>query len=44
MLNAVIDALAGFGVEELEMPVTPERVWAAMAAASGAAPRSDRAC
>jgi len=44
VLNAVIDALAGFGVEELEMPVTPERVWAAMAAASGAAPRSDRAC
>jgi aerobic carbon-monoxide dehydrogenase large subunit len=30
--NAVIDALQPFGVETLRMPLTPERVWRAMAA------------
>ncbi len=28
--NAVIDALAPLGVETLQMPMTPERVWRAM--------------
>jgi aerobic carbon-monoxide dehydrogenase large subunit len=28
--NAVIDALAEFGVTDIEMPATPERVWRAM--------------
>ena len=32
VVNAVVDALAEFGVNHLEMPVTPERVWRAMAA------------
>ncbi|HEV8585643.1 MAG TPA: xanthine dehydrogenase family protein molybdopterin-binding subunit [Methylomirabilota bacterium] len=31
--NAVVDALAEFGVEHMEMPATPERVWRAMQAA-----------
>ena len=31
-LNAVVDALAEFGVEHVEMPVTPERVWRAIRA------------
>ena len=32
-INAVVDALADFGVEHLEMPATPERVWQAIHAA-----------
>ena len=30
VVNAVVDALAGAGVEHLELPVTPERVWRAI--------------
>jgi carbon-monoxide dehydrogenase large subunit len=30
--NAVLDALAPFGVEHLDMPLTPEKVWRAMRA------------
>jgi carbon-monoxide dehydrogenase large subunit len=29
-VNAIVDALADLGVEHLEMPVTPERVWGAI--------------
>jgi hypothetical protein len=29
-VNTVVDALAEFGVEHLDMPVTPERVWRAI--------------
>ena len=32
VVNAVVDALAGFGVTHIEMPVTPERVWRAIQA------------
>jgi carbon-monoxide dehydrogenase large subunit len=35
--NAVIDALAHLGVRHLEMPLTPERIWAALTAARRAA-------
>jgi carbon-monoxide dehydrogenase large subunit len=28
--NAVVDALAEFGVKHIEMPATPERVWRAI--------------
>jgi carbon-monoxide dehydrogenase large subunit len=28
--NAIVDALAEFGVEHIELPATPERVWRAM--------------
>jgi carbon-monoxide dehydrogenase large subunit len=38
VVNAVVDALAELGVEHLEMPVTPERVWAAIRAAGGRKP------
>jgi carbon-monoxide dehydrogenase large subunit len=27
VVNAVLDALEPFGVEEIDMPLTPERVW-----------------
>ena len=30
VVNAVVDALAEFGVQHLDMPVTPERVWHAI--------------
>jgi aerobic carbon-monoxide dehydrogenase large subunit len=33
VVNAVVDALAEFGVTHIEMPVTPERVWRAIHAA-----------
>ncbi|MGH7385510.1 MAG: xanthine dehydrogenase family protein molybdopterin-binding subunit, partial [Candidatus Rokuibacteriota bacterium] len=38
VVNAIVDALAELGVEHLEMPVTPERVWRAIRAAGGARP------
>jgi aerobic carbon-monoxide dehydrogenase large subunit len=30
VMNAVVDALSAFGITELEMPATPERVWNAL--------------
>ncbi len=30
LVNAVVDALAGFGVRHIDMPLTPERVWRAI--------------
>jgi carbon-monoxide dehydrogenase large subunit len=33
--NAVLDALAPFGVKHLDMPLRPERIWAAIQAAKG---------
>ena len=36
-VNAVVDALAEFGVNHLEMPVRPESVWHAIRAANGGA-------
>jgi carbon-monoxide dehydrogenase large subunit len=35
VVNAIVDALAEFGVEHVEMPATPERVWNAIRAARG---------
>jgi carbon-monoxide dehydrogenase large subunit len=29
-MNAVVDALAPFGVTDIDMPATPERVWRAI--------------
>ena len=41
LVNAAVDALAPFGVVHLDMPLTPDRLWAAMQApeAGGAAGR-----
>ena len=33
VVNAVVDALAEFGVAHIEMPVTPERIWRAIRSA-----------
>ena len=30
VINAVVDALADFGVEHVDMPATPEKIWALM--------------
>ncbi len=30
VMNAIVDALSAYGIEHLEMPATPARVWAAM--------------
>ena len=30
VVNAVVDALSSFGVTDLRMPLTPERVWQAI--------------
>src|SRR5206468_292786 len=35
IVNAVVDALAEFGIEHLDMPVTPERVWRAIHGGNG---------
>jgi len=34
VINAIVDALAEFGVEHIDMPATPERVWRAIHGAS----------
>jgi carbon-monoxide dehydrogenase large subunit len=30
VVNAVVDALAEYGVDHIEMPITPERIWRAI--------------
>jgi carbon-monoxide dehydrogenase large subunit len=30
IVNAIVDALAAFGVTHVEMPATPERIWRAI--------------
>jgi CO/xanthine dehydrogenase Mo-binding subunit len=39
VVNAVLDALRELGVEHLDMPLTPARIWQAIQAASGSRPR-----
>jgi carbon-monoxide dehydrogenase large subunit len=34
VINAVLDALRPLGVEDITMPASPHRVWAAIQAAS----------
>jgi carbon-monoxide dehydrogenase large subunit len=36
--NAVLDSLAVFGVRQIDMPLTPARIWHAIAAAKGRSP------
>jgi carbon-monoxide dehydrogenase large subunit len=36
VINAIVDALSGFGVRHVEMPATPERVWRAIQEAKAA--------
>ena len=39
VINAVVDALSPFGVRHIDMPCTPDRVWAAMQAGRSQAKR-----
>jgi carbon-monoxide dehydrogenase large subunit len=34
VINAVLNALSDYNVDDLQMPATPERVWQAMQAGS----------
>ena len=42
VINAICDALAEFGVTHIEMPATPERVWAAIRLGQAASPAAER--
>jgi carbon-monoxide dehydrogenase large subunit len=35
-MNALVDALKPLGIKHIDMPATPEKVWAAIQAAKGA--------
>jgi carbon-monoxide dehydrogenase large subunit len=37
VINAIIDALTPLGVDRIDMPATPPRVWAAIQGAKGKA-------
>jgi carbon-monoxide dehydrogenase large subunit len=39
MVHAVLDALSPFGITQLDMPLTPSRIWAAVQAARDGGPR-----
>jgi len=41
VVNAVVDAVRHFGVDDIRMPTTPERVWRAVHDAAGARSRED---
>ena len=34
-MNAVVNALSDYGITDLDMPATPERVWDAIQSANG---------
>ena len=36
VVNAVVDALAKYGIDNIDMPTTPERVWCAVNGAAHA--------
>jgi carbon-monoxide dehydrogenase large subunit len=40
LINAVMDALADIGIEHIDMPVTPQRVWNAIRAARNGAKKT----
>ena len=43
IMNALVDALSGYGVEHLDMPGTPARVWESMRTAPAKTSRNIRA-
>src|SRR5712691_2518009 len=40
LINAVLDALSEIGIEHIDMPATPQRVWSAIRAARGRAAKT----
>jgi len=41
-MNAVLDALSGMGIEHMDMPATPQRVWSAIRATRDGSRNSQR--
>jgi carbon-monoxide dehydrogenase large subunit len=41
LVNAVMDALAPYGIRHLDMPLTPEKIWTAIRGAPSTPPRAD---
>ena len=41
LMNAVLDALSDFAIEHMDMPATPQRVWAAIRDARVASARDE---
>ena len=39
VMNAIMDALKDYGVEHMDMPATPQRIWSAICAAQNGAQR-----
>jgi carbon-monoxide dehydrogenase large subunit len=37
-MNAVMDALKDYGVEHMDMPATPHRIWSTIQRATAASP------
>jgi carbon-monoxide dehydrogenase large subunit len=37
VMNAIVDALSDYGIRDIDMPATPERVWQAIRAARAGA-------
>jgi carbon-monoxide dehydrogenase large subunit len=42
LMNAVLDALSGMGIEHMDMPATPQRVWSAIRATRDGSRNSQR--
>src|SRR5262249_56256058 len=42
LMNAVLDALSGIGIEHMDTPATPQRVWSAIRAARDGSRDSQR--
>jgi carbon-monoxide dehydrogenase large subunit len=36
VVNAIVDALSEYGIDHIEMPATPERIWRVINGANGA--------
>jgi aerobic carbon-monoxide dehydrogenase large subunit len=37
-MNAIMDALKDYGIEHIDMPATPDRIWSAIQAAKESRP------
>ena len=42
LMNAVMDALSDIGIEHMDMPATPQRVWSAIRAARNGSPQAGK--
>jgi len=42
VMNAIVDALADYGITQLDMPATPMRIWRAIQQSKSALPKAVR--